>query len=314
MHFSRALDADDAAWCARILTAAAVEHQPVSRAEAEALFEINDAATERSDERPFRRPAGQGGRPSRRYRLRPAGAAAHRGAVAGHRHRELGAGARHQGQHRGAGVDRRARCAASAANRTLMAMVATLAGAAALPLRATCRTCSTSGCKRDSDRAFGFSRAAGLFPRRFLFAAGRLRVEADGAAREAGGVEIALACRRAGSSARCAGRWLQAATSSTPDTAFGVAPFGIASVITRPTRSPLGFCARPRILAAVAPTSALLTGSGIDIAGFEVRSDRRHEVHGVAAAEAAVHALALPQHGVGDLRPSNWSAPRSPPT
>src|SRR3981189_3640396 len=50
IHFSRALDADDAAWCARILTATAVEHQPVSRAEAEALFEINDAATERSDD------------------------------------------------------------------------------------------------------------------------------------------------------------------------------------------------------------------------------------------------------------------------
>ena len=49
VHFSRELDADDAAWCARILTATAVEHQPVSRAEAEALFEINDAATERSD-------------------------------------------------------------------------------------------------------------------------------------------------------------------------------------------------------------------------------------------------------------------------
>jgi hypothetical protein len=49
IHFSRALDAVDAAWCARILTASAVEHQPVSRAEAEALFEINDAATERSD-------------------------------------------------------------------------------------------------------------------------------------------------------------------------------------------------------------------------------------------------------------------------
>jgi hypothetical protein len=49
IHFSRALDADDAAWCARILTARAVEHQPVSRAEAEALFAINDAASERSD-------------------------------------------------------------------------------------------------------------------------------------------------------------------------------------------------------------------------------------------------------------------------
>jgi len=29
VHFSRALDAADAAWCARILTASAVEHQPV---------------------------------------------------------------------------------------------------------------------------------------------------------------------------------------------------------------------------------------------------------------------------------------------
>src|ERR1700719_813 len=53
IHFSRVLDADDAAWCARILTATAVEHQPVSRAEAEALFEINDAAAERSDDGRF---------------------------------------------------------------------------------------------------------------------------------------------------------------------------------------------------------------------------------------------------------------------
>jgi hypothetical protein len=53
VHFSRELDAADAAWCVRILTADAVEHQPVSRAEAEALFEINDAAAERSDEGRF---------------------------------------------------------------------------------------------------------------------------------------------------------------------------------------------------------------------------------------------------------------------
>jgi hypothetical protein len=53
VHFSRELDAFDAAWCARILTATAVDHQPVSRAEAEALFEINDAAAERSDEGRF---------------------------------------------------------------------------------------------------------------------------------------------------------------------------------------------------------------------------------------------------------------------
>jgi hypothetical protein len=53
IHFSRALDADDAAWCARILTATAVEHQPISRAEVEALFEISDAAAERSDDGRF---------------------------------------------------------------------------------------------------------------------------------------------------------------------------------------------------------------------------------------------------------------------
>ena len=53
IHFSRALDADDATWCARILTATAVEHQPVSRAEAAALFEISDAAAERSDDGRF---------------------------------------------------------------------------------------------------------------------------------------------------------------------------------------------------------------------------------------------------------------------
>jgi hypothetical protein len=53
VHFSRALDADDAAWCAWILTAAAVNDQPVSRAEAETLFEINEAAAERSDDGRF---------------------------------------------------------------------------------------------------------------------------------------------------------------------------------------------------------------------------------------------------------------------
>ena len=49
IHFSRALDADDTAWCARILTADAVVDQPVCRAEVEALFEIHDATAERSD-------------------------------------------------------------------------------------------------------------------------------------------------------------------------------------------------------------------------------------------------------------------------
>jgi hypothetical protein len=53
VHFSRALDADDAALCAKILTAPAVEDQPVSRAEAEALFEIDAAAADRSDDGRF---------------------------------------------------------------------------------------------------------------------------------------------------------------------------------------------------------------------------------------------------------------------
>ncbi|WOH78831.1 hypothetical protein RX327_23240 [Bradyrhizobium sp. BEA-2-5] len=49
VHFSRSLDADDTAWCLRILTATAVNDQPVSRAEIEALFAINEAAAERTD-------------------------------------------------------------------------------------------------------------------------------------------------------------------------------------------------------------------------------------------------------------------------
>src|ERR1700749_3032408 len=53
VHFSRALDSHDAAWCERILTATAVEHQPVSRAEAATLFEIDHAAAERSDDGRF---------------------------------------------------------------------------------------------------------------------------------------------------------------------------------------------------------------------------------------------------------------------
>src|ERR1700689_249532 len=53
VHFSRALDRHDAAWCERILTAPACEHQPVIRAEAATLFEIDHAAAERSDEGRF---------------------------------------------------------------------------------------------------------------------------------------------------------------------------------------------------------------------------------------------------------------------
>lgn len=50
VHFSRALDTQDVDWCVRILTASAVDDVPVSRAEAERLFEINDASADRLDQ------------------------------------------------------------------------------------------------------------------------------------------------------------------------------------------------------------------------------------------------------------------------
>src|SRR3954465_9318535 len=53
IHFSRALDGAAAAGGARFLTVSAVEHQPVSRAEVQALFEISDAAAERTDDGRF---------------------------------------------------------------------------------------------------------------------------------------------------------------------------------------------------------------------------------------------------------------------
>lgn len=53
IHFSRTIDAADVAWCSRILTAAAVDSLPISRHEAEALFAINDAASDRRDDGQF---------------------------------------------------------------------------------------------------------------------------------------------------------------------------------------------------------------------------------------------------------------------
>jgi hypothetical protein len=49
VHFSRSIDADDAALCARILILAGRAGDPVSRAEADALFDINAAASDRRD-------------------------------------------------------------------------------------------------------------------------------------------------------------------------------------------------------------------------------------------------------------------------
>jgi hypothetical protein len=134
VHFSRALDADDAAWCARILTASAVEHEPVSRAEAEALFAIDNAATERSDEGRFddllakaiaHHAASESGLPvpPRAVALSPdtdieSWAPMHAKGVDAEILEWIAGQMR--GKHR--------------ANRRLMAMVATLVGVAALPL------------------------------------------------------------------------------------------------------------------------------------------------------------------------------------
>lgn len=53
-HFSRSIDETDTAWCARILIAAGGSvDAPVSRAEAEALFQINEAAADRADDGAF---------------------------------------------------------------------------------------------------------------------------------------------------------------------------------------------------------------------------------------------------------------------
>jgi hypothetical protein len=134
VHFSRELDADDAAWCARILTATAVEHQPVSRAEAEALFEINDAAAERSDGGRFddllakavvHHAASASGLPvpPRTIALSPQTAIeswAPTQAVSVDTEVLEWIASQMRGKHRG--------------NRTLMSLVATIVGAAALPL------------------------------------------------------------------------------------------------------------------------------------------------------------------------------------
>ncbi len=49
VHFSRSIDAEDAALCTRILILAGRTGHPVSRAEADALFDINAVAADRRD-------------------------------------------------------------------------------------------------------------------------------------------------------------------------------------------------------------------------------------------------------------------------
>ena len=53
VHFSRSLDSDDVKWCERILLAPEVAGHSISRAEAEMLFQISDAAADRTDDGRF---------------------------------------------------------------------------------------------------------------------------------------------------------------------------------------------------------------------------------------------------------------------
>jgi hypothetical protein len=135
VHFSRALDAADAAWCERILTATAVDQQAVSRAEIETLFEINDAGAERSDNGRF-------------DDLLAKAVAHHTASVSGlpvpPRTVALSANTAIESwaPKKAANVDievlewiaKQMRGDKRRRNRTLMALVATLAGVAALPL------------------------------------------------------------------------------------------------------------------------------------------------------------------------------------
>ena len=54
-----------------------------------------------------------------------------------------------------------------------------------------------------------------------------------------------------------------------PENACGVAPLGIASVITRPIRLPFGFCVRLRSRAAVAPKAAANIDALLALQGIE---------------------------------------------
>jgi hypothetical protein len=49
IHFSRTIDADDVSLCARILVLAGHHGEPVSRVEADVLFDINAAGSDRCD-------------------------------------------------------------------------------------------------------------------------------------------------------------------------------------------------------------------------------------------------------------------------
>ena len=164
VHFSRALDAVDAAWCARILTASAVDASAGQPGRSRSA--VRDQRRRRRAQRrwTFRRSAGQGGRAPRGLRVRPAGAAAHRGTVAGNGDRKLGADPCGRRRYRSAGVDRQpdARQAALQPHPDGAGRHHRRRRDAAA--RRNCRTCSTSGCKFRRQKPACGRDGGGYFP------------------------------------------------------------------------------------------------------------------------------------------------------
>ncbi len=147
VHFSRALDAHDAAWCARILTAAANANEPISRAEAKpfsrstkphpsvATMAVSTTCSPRR---------------SCIMRLRPPACRCRRALSHSRRKRRSKAG---HPSRRSASTPKclngsRARCAASAhSNLALKALVATLIALRHCRWHRRCRRSSTLECK-----------------------------------------------------------------------------------------------------------------------------------------------------------------------
>ena len=159
------------------------------------------------------------------------------------------------------------------------------------------------------NKAGAVRRAEGNSPNRKLAAGGLALFEADGLARETGGVEIShwadtLSDQDGGKAAVPAGALHKRST-------CGLTPPGSASSTTRPCSRPLNGIFRPSTCAMVLPMSALLTGASLTKPDLKLGPDRRHEIHGVGAAEAAVHALALLQSRCRPLRRCTAPAGRS---
>src|SRR3954447_15721960 len=138
--------------------------------------------------------------------------------------------------------------------------------------------------------------AAKLLRRRFLLAA--FGIEPDGTARKARRIEIALlqhalevqySTQPIGGGLRFDRAGIRPRRRAVRHRFRDYSPDQIAFMVWR----------QPEQLCRGCPDVGVADRERIDKTAFEVRPDRRHEIQRVAAAKTAVHALALPQHGVG---------------